>query len=179
MEVVRKCEKQRKLTGYMARHLWDWLHATICSELHDGCLGDWDFKQDTDRWKTMKANFICLHPSWWFYSPKLQRHPNVGVTWFPQLTVLIRYQAVLASSVLVAHLGWGTRKLVLIMVHNIEDAPFEPFLGHSFSLLRFPKVLRKCIRAIALPHCLFHSVDTGWLFPNKRGGKANGKKIRS
>lgn len=136
--------------GYKACHLWAWLQATIFSELRDGCLGGWELRQNTDRWKTMKANFICR-----FYSLKLQRHPNVGVTWFPQLTVLIRYQAVLASSVLLAHLGWGSQKLLFVMVHNTEDAPFEPFSRHSFFLLRFPNVLRKYIRAIASPHCLF------------------------
>jgi len=136
----------------MAHHLWGWLQATFAVSY---IMAAWVVGiQAGNRCKTMKAKFICLHPARWFYSPKLQRHSNVGVTWFPQLTVLIRYQAVCASSVLFAHPGRGTRKSLFIMVHNIEDALFEPFSRHSFFLRRFPEVLRKCIRAIASPHCL-------------------------
>lgn len=64
---------------------------------------------------------------------------EAGVICFPQLTVLSGYQAVLASSAIVAPLGWGTQQPLFIGSHDTEDTPFEPFLRSSFFLLRFPE----------------------------------------
>ena len=94
----------------------------------------------------------------------------------------IREDTSIGCSSSVVALPWdqGTWQASIIVSSDIPDSS-EPFLGYSFSLLRFPKVLRQCNTATTSPYyaiCMQYSIDTDCP-KSKRRRKVNGKKIHS
>lgn len=154
MEVVRKCTEKRKLIVYEAWHLWWWLQAHNLQWAVWWLFGwpgvEWTrtWKGDGRQWKPISSEpQICLDSAL-LNSLKLKRYFSVGVFWLPQLTILGGYRGrhlySLSLPPQLSSIPWdqGTWQAPLIMSHDITDAPSEPFLRYSFSLLRFPKVLR-------------------------------------